>query len=215
MFRVERLAALILLAGPLPLAAAGDTDKIREAIRGVVVRENGGQPAPTANSGSFSRQVADQVINTATTAPKPRRDHGGDYWRERRGYDRGALYCLSFLECPLGAYGAPTFDELRHHYRNYSDSEMWDMCLGRSAAVFAYGRDGACMLVASPHPWRPVDLPHNLEHGDIPPVEDSPGQSSDEGENCKVRVVTAAAVNETLNRKRPPRDCPAKSTTAG
>jgi hypothetical protein len=54
--------------------------------------------------------------------------------------------------------------------------------------------------------WR-VDPPHNLEHGDGPPAEDSeplagsadvPGQSPDEGKICKVRAAAAASVNETL-----------------
>jgi hypothetical protein len=224
MLRVAHLATLILLVASLPLAAAGDKANIRDAIREVVVRENRSQQSPPASGGSFASQVADQVTNTASTSPKSRRDRSDDYRRIRSAYGRsGAAYCLSFLECPLGAYGAPTFEELRHHYRNYSDSEMWDMCLGRRPTAFAYGRDGACMLIASPSPWRPVDLPHNLEHGDVPPAEDSkplagaaevPEKSPDEGVTCNVRDSAATPLNETLNRKRPPRDCSASSDTA-
>ncbi len=220
MFRVAHLAALILLAASVPSADAGDKGKLRDAIREVVVRETAGQPSAPAHGGSFSSQVADQVINTANTSPKPRRDRSYESWRGGRAPDRyAALYCFSFLDCPLGTYGAPTLEQLRHHYRNYTDSQMWDMCLGRRSTIFAYGRDGACMLIASPNPWRPVDLPHDLEHGNVSPAEDSeplagsadvPRQSPDEGETCKVRDDNAPAGNATLNRKRPARDCKAR-----
>ena len=81
---------------------------------------------------------------------------------------------LSVANCAMGSPGGPTFDEVRNYYRNFSDNEMWKICVNRSTYQGAVSGACACSLLASPDPWRPVETTHQAEHPDEPIANPEP-----------------------------------------
>jgi hypothetical protein len=157
----------------------------------------------------LSDYIANRIAADAAS-PRPRDDR-----RDHGRYD--GVYCTSYFDCPFGFPGSPTFDELRATYRHVPDSELWNICLGRRAVAFEYLRQGACMMVASPDPWRPVDLPHDLEQTRVPSAEasDCLCRSGEGGiVDTAIETLPPCKTNQTLNRKRPPRDCEADAVSA-
>ncbi|HEV7608187.1 MAG TPA: hypothetical protein VGO61_12665 [Steroidobacteraceae bacterium] len=216
MRRAACLTSIFLLVASLPAAAAANQEIIREAVRAAAGADNSGQqpqqprpPQPrqsnnnNSNNDSPTRHIAEQVV-----ANGKRSRHGDD---DRNGRYHNPLPCTVYTGCQFGSLGAPTFDELRHFYRNYPESELWNICMGRRSPPFAYGSQGACMMIGSPNPQRPVDLPRYLEHGDALSAEETELQAAIEGEIVDVAVeeteLPPCTENETLNRKRPRRNC--------
>jgi hypothetical protein len=178
------MASLLLLVASLATAADVNKEVIRTAVRAAVTPKPSPpavsvpkppqpqQQQPRHDDNSVPRTIATRVVANG----KPSNSHRHDRY--------SPIYCTSFINCPFGSPGAPTFEELRVIYRDFTESELWNIGLGsRAAPFFIYGREGACMMLASPDPWRPVDLP--LDESTLPPCE----------------------MNETLNRKRPQRAC--------
>jgi hypothetical protein len=223
MRRAACIASLLLASASLPVVAATNQEIVRAALHSAVGSDKSGQqqqsqqspPRQADNntrSDSPTRYIAGQVV--ANGKRSGRRD---DDRNVRYG---GPLPCAGFTDCQFGAPGAPTFDELRYFYRNYPESELWNICLGRRAPAFAYGSQGACMMLSSPNPQRPVDLPRYPEHGaalspeeaDLQAaVEDTTDGAPGGGEIVDVAVeeteLPPCKENETLNRKRPRKHC--------
>jgi hypothetical protein len=194
-----RVVLLSLVAVSLPAVAATDKETIREAIHSAVATKTS-EPAsrPAQDADSKAQDIAEQVVTNGTPSS------------DRRNRIFHAEDCASLLNCPFGSMGALTFDEVRYLYRNYSDSELWNICLGRRAAPYPGGGQDACMILGSPNPLRPVDVPHNLER-DENAGEQSPPDSPDEAALIDAKLQTnglaPCKANETLARKRPVEDC--------
>jgi hypothetical protein len=228
MKRAACMASLLLLAASLAIAADVNKEVIRAAVRAAVTPKPNPPPqqqqqrrdthlsVPNSraqqqryDANSVPRTIAARVVENGRPSDSHR------HHRYRPTY--GPSYCTSFIDCPFGSPGAPTFEELRASYRNIPDSELWNICLGRRAApFFFYGRQGACMMLASPNPWRPVDLPRQLERDQALSTEEidlldgfaeEMNQQPGEGEIVDESTLPPCEINETLNRKRPQHAC--------
>lgn len=160
-----------------------DAPAYRDVIRAAVISEDSASDRQSEFDAALASAVRDEVIENGT-APKPPVPVQHYYGRRRE-------YCQSFFDCPFGSWGYPNYYDLHTAYRNFSDSELWDICLGYRLGAYGFGRSWACLLLASPDPWRPVDVPSRLERGS--------GEFDETDAPC--------VENQTLNRKRPPRDC--------
>jgi hypothetical protein len=199
MMFTTRLILLCLSAASLPAAATADKEIIREAIHSAVAtKPREPEPRPAQNEGSKTRDIVDQVMATGTPSSGHR----------DRGYF--AADCASSGNCPFGSPGDLSFDEVRYLYRNYPDSELWNICLGRRTAPYPGGSQGACMILGSPNPLRPVDVPHNLERDETALEQSSPALPH------KAELIDAklegdgqppCKANEALARKRPDKEC--------
>jgi len=81
---------------------------------------------------------------------------------------------LNVASCPMDVEGSPAYDSLRNHFREFTDDEMWKICLNRNSApsMGAFPSACACSLMAHPGPWRPVAVPHAQERDESFPMED-------------------------------------------
>jgi hypothetical protein len=150
----------LLLAIVAALPAAADDAKFRAAVRDAVVKET--QERKEAND---RKSQDEQDLSAAANAGnRPARKPHAVSWI-------GSDDSLRIATCPMGTAGAPTFDEVRNYYRNFTDNEMWKICVNRGSYRGGIPGACACSLLAYPDPWRPVDVPHAMERDDAPPVE--------------------------------------------
>jgi hypothetical protein len=170
-----------LAAVSLPATATADKEIIREAIHDAVAAKPSEPQTPPAQrddsksrDDSNARDVAEQVVVNGKSA-------SGHRHHEYDG-EHDADDCTTLASCPFGSLGTLTFDQVRNLYRNYPESELWNICLGRRAAPYPGGSKDACMLLGSPNPLRPVDVPHSLERVDNKAGSD--GSPPCKGDEC-------------------------------
>jgi hypothetical protein len=159
-------------AGSLPAAATTDKEVIRQAIHEAVATKPAEPPSrPEQRDDAKARDIAREVVSNDTPAST------------HRDREYNAESCTTLVDCPFGSLPALTFEEVRHIYRNYPDSELWNICLGRRAAPYPGGSKDACMMLGSPDPLRPVDVPHGLERDENAVVDTK--LESDGPKSCK------------------------------
>jgi hypothetical protein len=161
-----RTACITLLLALVSLPAAADDEKFRAVVRDAVVKEVQERKEAEASNAKDERDLP--VV--ANVGDRKRRNLHGVIWG-------GSDDSLSVASCPMGSAGAPTFDEVRNYYRDYSDDEMWKICVNRSSYRGAISGACACSLLAYPHPWRPVETMHQREHPDEPIADPEPEDS--------------------------------------
>jgi len=225
MTRAGHLLSFVMLAAAVPCAADGKgamksvASKVVEAKSQSSTKDREWTPPATSNSPSSSesssgtsnlvRSIASRVLGRATTDSSQIRV-------KERDQD-----CTSLADCPLGSPYGQTFEEVWQSFGKLSDSELWEVCLGRADGWYGYRRDVACMMTAYPHPWRPVDVPRRLEHAPAPFREepydplivDESGDGS--AEVSSDDDAPPCEYNATLARKRPVRECAAEKKAAG
>jgi len=142
---MNRAACLALLLALVALPAAADDEKFRAAVRDGVVKE-----VQERKEAEASKPQDQELHVNANVGDRKRRHLHGVLWGDSDD-------SLSVATCPMGGPGGPTFDEVRNYYRNYSDDEMWKICVNRSTYRGAISGACACSLLAYPDPWRPVE----------------------------------------------------------
>ncbi|HEU4781562.1 MAG TPA: hypothetical protein VFS58_16890 [Steroidobacteraceae bacterium] len=171
MRRAALFTSLLWLGASLSAVAGGD--QIGGAVRATVEKKVADQSKPNESDNSISSAIADRVANETSTPSIPHADrdrHYTDHRDDARYYRTDDSWTVA--DCPFGKLGTPTFDSLRYKYRDLTDAELWKICLNRNTTTID-GNVGACAcaLLASPDPWRPVDVPHNLERNEEAPPE--------------------------------------------
>jgi len=133
---------------------------------------------------------------------------------EDRGNEK-SRDCTSLASCPFGSPYGYSFAEIWQDFGKLSDSELWEICLGRGDGLYGYRRGAACVMTAYPNPWRPVDVPRRLEHAPAPFPGDEDAYIPlivDESEDQE--ATEPCEVNATLVRKRPVKECAADVETS-
>jgi len=156
-------AILVLFALSLVLPAAAG-DKIGGAISDAVGKKVQEREAAKENAPEKDLPVSANVGNKS-----PSRWHSV-LWGDQDD-------SLNVASCPMGMAGAPSFEEVRTHFRALTDNEMWKICVNRSTYQGAVSGACACSLLAYPSPWRDVETPHTAERPDEPVAEPEPDVS--------------------------------------
>lgn len=179
MNRLASLACLFLLATSLS-AIAGDDEKFQNAIRDGLEKRAAVNAQPGGDklsAGDVAKDVltdmlSDAISNTLFAAsttpasPQPVRRHlpAGDDLRHHYGCDEeSGTGCARIVSCPADALTQPNLQEVQNYFDNFTDSELWAICLDRSSIAVAMPRECACTLVTSPDPWRPVAVPQAVD----------------------------------------------------
>jgi len=190
------LLSIFLLVTALP-AAAGKKDVSQSIARAVV---GSSQPA---KSNEVVQPIASQVAEKGYATSSSDDDDNDFLW--------DLLGCLIFKNCDDVGAVRMTFDDAQWAYRHFTDTELWEICLGKRDDFLGYRRSIACSMLGSPNPLRPVEVRSRLEHADAPfVVDDSIEEPAPHfaGEYA----VAPCDFNATLSRKRPVRDCAAEVT---
>ena len=137
------LSLLVLGLASLPAAAA---DTVGGAIRDAVASKVEKRETAKAASTDTDLPVAVNVGQKAS----PHRWHRV-LWDDQD-------YSLNVASCPMDVAGAPTFEEVRNYFRGHTDNEMWKICVNRNSYQGPVAGACACSLLASPDPWRPVEV---------------------------------------------------------
>ena len=162
----------LCLALALP-AAAGD--KISGAIRDVVARKVEEREAAKEDAHETDLPVTANVGNKSS----PSRWHSV-FWGDPD-------YSLNVASCPMDAAGAPTFEEVRTYFRDFTDNEMWKVCVNRNSYQGAIAGACACSLLSNPNPWRPVEVEpprHDDDEGDSEELADVKVGSSESSQGA-------------------------------
>ncbi|HYJ39787.1 MAG TPA: hypothetical protein VEW08_03290 [Steroidobacteraceae bacterium] len=164
MHRAACFTLLLALIVSHPVAA--DDKKFGTAIRDAIAKEVHERKEAEASNAKDEQDLP--VV--ANVGDRKRSVLHGVLWG-------GSDDSLRVATCPMGSAGAPTFDEVRNYYRDYSDDEMWKICVNRSTYQGAIPGACACSLLAYPNPWRPVETTRQSEQPDEPIANPEPEDS--------------------------------------
>lgn len=156
----------LLLAFVIAAPAFADDEKFRTVVRDTVTREIG------------ERNESKESEDSSTNRLPPIAHVGGRTSRTPFGfYAAGLDDSLHVASCPMDVEGSPTYDAMRNHFREFTDDEMWKICLNRHSnpVLGAFPSACACSLMAHPSPWRAVAVPHAMERDEsIETIEEVP-----------------------------------------
>ena len=155
--------ALLLALASLP--AAADDNKAPTSIGNAIAKE-----VQERKEAEASKPQDQDLHVAANVGDRKRRNLHGVLWDDSDD-------SLSVATCPMGSPGGPTFEEVRNYYRDFSDDEMWKICVNRSTYQGVVSGACACSLLAYPNPWRPVETTHQSEHPDEPIANPEPEDS--------------------------------------
>jgi len=159
---MNRAASLSLLLAIAAMPVMADNAKFSAVVRDTVTRE-----INERKEAKESEESSNDLPRTADVGVRTNRTPFGFYLVNQDD-------ALNVASCPMDVEGSPTYDSLRNHFREFTDDEMWKICLNRSVApsLGAFPSACACSLLAHPSPWRPVAAPHASERDESLLTED-------------------------------------------
>jgi len=162
---MNRATCLALLLALASLPAAADDEKFPASMGKAIAKE-----VQKRKEAEASKPQDQELHASANVGDRKRRQLHGVLWGDSDD-------SLSIATCPMGTAGGPTFDEVRNHFRDYSDDEMWKICVNRNSYQGAVSGACACSLLAYPNPWRPVETTRQSEQPDEPIANPEPEDS--------------------------------------
>ena len=159
---MNRAASLALLLAFVAVPVMADNAKFSAVVRDTVTREiNERKEAKERDESS------NDLPRAANVGARTSRTPFGFYLVNQDD-------ALNVASCPMDVEGSPNYDSLRNHFREFTDDEMWKICLNRNTApsLGAFPSACACSLLAHPSPWRPVAGPHASERDESLAAED-------------------------------------------
>ena len=159
---MNRATSLVLLLSFVAVPAMADNAKFSAVVRDTVTKE-----IHERKEAKESEASSNDMPRVANVGERSNRTPFGFYLVNQDD-------SLNVASCPMDVEGSPTYDSLRNHFREFTDDEMWKICLNRNSAptLGAFPSACACSLLAHPSPWRPVAGPHASERDESLPTED-------------------------------------------
>jgi hypothetical protein len=159
---MNRAASLSLLLAFVAVPVMADNSRFSAVVRDTVTRE-----IHERKEAKESEQSPDELRRAANVGARSNRTPFGFYLVNQDD-------SLNVASCPMDVEGSPAYDSLRNHFREFTDDEMWKICLNRNSApsMGAFPSACACSLLAHPSPWRPVAVPDASERDEAFPMED-------------------------------------------
>jgi len=159
---MNRTARLSLLLAFVSVPILADNAKLSAVVRDTVTRE-----INERKEAKESEDSSNELPRAANVGGRTDRTPFGFYLVNQDDV-------LSVASCPMDVEGSATYDSLRNHFREFTDDEMWKICLNRNStpSLGAFPSACACSLLAHPSPWRPVAGPHASERDESVLTED-------------------------------------------